>query len=118
MDALNKDPKNNIDIRFGTFKYYYDEVFKRMGPPKVWKHLPTVTGDFSPYADRTVDYWTGYFTSHPYQKALSRSLERHIRTAEIMYSLALLRKVPLDGDQLLQCFENATMALGLFQHVS
>ncbi|GAU96295.1 hypothetical protein RvY_07759 [Ramazzottius varieornatus] len=115
LDYLNSKPENNVEIQFGTFDDYYKEVFEQMGTPDKWK-LPRVTGDFFPYADRTVEYWTGYFTSHPFQKQLSRDLEHHLRLAEILYVLVGLRQYEIDNAPLLKTLEEATKSLGLFQH--
>ncbi|XP_055353589.1 alpha-mannosidase 2x-like [Paramacrobiotus metropolitanus] len=115
-DYLNSDPKYRVHIQFGTFKNYYDAVFKAMGKPgKEWK-TPVLKGDFFPYADRYMEYWTGYFTSHPYQKSLSRMLEQQLRTAEILYSIALLRNERLDDAKLTEGLQKAARNLGLYQH--
>ncbi|XP_055353535.1 alpha-mannosidase 2x-like [Paramacrobiotus metropolitanus] len=115
-DYLNSDPKFRVHIQFGTFKNYYDAVFKAMGKPgKEWK-TPVLKGDFFPYADRYMEYWTGYFTSHPYQKSLSRMLEQQLRTAEILYSIAMLRNWRLDDAMLIKYLQAATKNLGLYQH--
>ena len=116
MDILNANPANDVEMKFGTYNDYYREVFRQMGRPDQWKDLPSVQGDFFPYADRTVEYWTGYFTSHPFQKALSRDLENHLRTAEILYVLGKMRGVAMDSVGMLASMELAAKNLGLYQH--
>ncbi|OQV21401.1 Alpha-mannosidase 2x [Hypsibius exemplaris] len=116
MDILNGDPAYNVEMKFGTYNDYYKEVFRQMGTPDQWKNLPSVTGDFFPYADRTIEYWTGYFTSHPFQKALNRDLENHLRTAEILYMVARMRGLAMDSASMLGSMWGAAKSLGLYQH--
>jgi len=49
----------------------------------------TRTQDFFPYADNGGSYWTGYFTSRPELKSISRRADGLLRNADFMYSLAL-----------------------------
>ncbi len=46
------------------------------------------SGDFFTYTDRENQYWSGYFTTRPYSKQLSRDASSALRTAEILYSFA------------------------------
>ncbi len=83
------------------------------------------SGDFYTYADRSDDYWSGYFTSRPFYKKLDRVVEARLRSAEIAFSVANFMFDPnLPGHSLWHSvtqdlFKKLTTArrhLGLFQH--
>ncbi|OQV21444.1 Alpha-mannosidase 2x [Hypsibius exemplaris] len=120
MKLINSNPANDVIMQFGTLKNYYDAVFERSGTPDApTPSLPSVQGDFFPYADKYEDYWTGYFTSRPFYKQMSRELERDLRTAEILLVLAKLESFGNDGADFqedLIGLERAAESLGLFQH--
>jgi alpha-mannosidase II len=94
MQQINGNPANKAVVKFGTLKDYYNAVFSRRGnletSAAIQNFHPKVQGDFFPYADKYEDYWTGYFTSRPFFKQMSRELERDLRTAEILLVLARL----------------------------
>lgn len=109
------------NITFGTPKDYFDEITARV------KQFPTLKGDFFVYSDIFSEgrpaYWSGYFTTRPFMKILTRELEHNLRSAEILYSVALnqarqnkvlthLKLLERDFEQLVQARRN----LGLFQH--
>ncbi|XP_055341895.1 alpha-mannosidase 2-like [Paramacrobiotus metropolitanus] len=123
INEINGNPANKARVQFGTLKDYYAAVASRLDttwttPPS---SVPRVQGDFFPYADKFEDYWTGYFTSRPFYKQMSRELERDLRTAEIMYSLVRLsthsanRNTSLFAEDLIG-LNRAAIGLGLFQH--
>lgn len=109
------------NVTFGTPKDYFDEITKRV------KQFPTLKGDFFVYSDIFSEgrpaYWSGYFTTRPFMKILTRQLEHNLRSAEILYSVALnqarqtkvlthLKLLERDFERLVQARRN----LGLFQH--
>lgn len=121
FNYINSKKDWNIDVRFGTLKDYFSELDKAMsyvGPlPK--GDLPTLVGDFFPYTDNDVDYWTGYFTSRPFDKALGRQLESQLRAADLLNTFALMSKCKHKFtmyDSNMQELEKAHQYLGLFQH--
>ena len=128
MDHINKNPVlyNKTQISFGTLNDYFSEVHQRMSKINQ-NNYPTLYGDFMPYADVYVDskpnYWTGYYTTRPFWKALSRELQHYLRSAEILYSMArnlvrqngnkrMTERLDKDYDNL----STARRHLALFQH--
>lgn len=74
-------------IVFGTPAAYFKEITKRS------QQFPTLKGDFFVYSDIFSEgrpaYWSGYYTTRPFMKLLSRQLENNMRGAEIVYTVAL-----------------------------
>ncbi|VEL35193.1 unnamed protein product, partial [Protopolystoma xenopodis] len=90
-------PELRITLRFSTLSNYFDRLHELAGvdsdtiPTQLSNHqgsFKTFVGDMFTYADRDHDYWSGYFTSRPFYKRMSRTLESELRTAEILYSFA------------------------------
>lgn len=88
LDYINgRKDKYNAEVVFGTPRDYFKEIEKRM------EKFPTLKGDFFVYSDIFSEgrpaYWSGYFTTRPYMKILDRELEANLRSAEILYTIAL-----------------------------
>lgn len=109
------------EISFGTPKDYFDAILERT------EKYPTLRGDFFVYSDIFSEgrpaYWSGYFTTRPYMKILDRELENSLRSAEILYSIALNRARQNNYGPHLKIMERnfeklvrARRNLGLFQH--
>lgn len=109
------------EISFGTPKDYFDEILKR------YENYPTLRGDFFVYSDIFSEgrpaYWSGYFTTRPFMKLLDRELENSLRSAEILYTVALNKARQNNYGPhvkvLERSFEKLVRArrnLGLFQH--
>ncbi|XP_054155029.1 alpha-mannosidase 2-like [Oppia nitens] len=129
MQYIRSNPLlyNKTEIKFGTLNDYFQEVHQRMEKMNENK-FPTLYGDFMPYADVYVDgkphYWSGYYTTRPYWKSLSRQLQHLLRSAEILYSLTrnqirqsgsnqqMLDRLDKDYEYLSTVRQN----LALFQH--
>lgn len=120
MDHINSHKAEyNAEIVFGTPKDYFREIRKRE------KSFPKLKGDFFVYSDIFSEgrpaYWSGYFTTRPYMKILGRELEANLRSAEILYTIAMNSAKQLGQDIKLYetYFEKVVKArrsLGLFQH--
>ncbi|XP_011297547.1 alpha-mannosidase 2 [Fopius arisanus] len=120
VDYINsRKDEYNAEIIFGTPKDYFHEIQKRT------EKFPTLAGDFFVYSDIFSEgrpaYWSGYFTTRPYMKILDRELEANLRSAEILYSIALnvARQSGHDIKLYETYFEKLVKArrnLGLFQH--
>ncbi|XP_015600084.1 alpha-mannosidase 2 isoform X2 [Cephus cinctus] len=120
LDYINsRKEEYNAEVAFGTPKDYFREVEKRV------EKFPTLKGDFFVYSDIFSEgrpaYWSGYFTTRPYMKILDRELEANLRSAEILYSIALnvAKQSNMDIKLYETYFEKLVKArrnLGLFQH--
>ncbi|WAR28964.1 MA2A2-like protein [Mya arenaria] len=122
FDYLQQHPE--LGAQFGTLSDYFKSIYEesKVKPGEKPTDFPTLVGDFFTYADKDDHYWSGYFTSRPFQKNLDRVMESHLRAAEIIFSMALtvsrqqkaLNNFPATVmmDRLIQARRN----LGLFQH--
>lgn len=83
--------------------------------------LPQYQGDFFTYCDEGQDYWSGYFTTRPFMKGLTRYTQAILRTGEILATLAQAKVssgastsgITKDWRARL---ESARRNVGLFQH--
>lgn len=123
MDYINGHPEEfaGAQLSWGTPRDYFREIRHRQ------EHFPTLKGDFFPYSDIFTDghpaYWTGYFTTRPMYKWLSRDLEHNLRALELLYTAAYNRAHQAKATNALRVFEKsyeklveARRNLGLFQH--
>ncbi|XP_058812600.1 alpha-mannosidase 2 [Topomyia yanbarensis] len=122
IDYINENKnKYKAEIKFGTPKDYFNAVKER------YDKFPTLKGDFFVYADIFNEgrpaYWSGYFTTRPFFKILSRELEHNLRSLEIMFTLAFNRARQAGNSNAFKIYEKnyekiilARRNLGLFQH--
>lgn len=123
IDFINNNPKryNNTRISFGLVSDYFREIRKR------FDKYPTLKGDFFVYSDIFTEgrpaYWSGYFTTRPLYKMLSRELEQNLRSLEILFTLAFNMARQQNHKNSLRTYEKnyekmtlARRNLGLFQH--
>ncbi|KAG2333908.1 hypothetical protein Bca52824_005088 [Brassica carinata] len=99
FDHINSDPSLNAEAKFGTLEDYFRTLREEADrvnyslPGEVGSGqvvgFPSLSGDFFTYADRQQDYWSGYYVSRPFFKAVDRVLEHTLRGAEIMMSFLL-----------------------------
>lgn len=70
-----------LQAHFGTLSDYFNSIYEdaEVKPGLPPDNIPTLSGDFFTYADKDDHYWSGYFTSRPYQKNLNRVMESHLR---------------------------------------
>lgn len=91
---VNSNPEryNNATLHFGTPSEYFNEILLRTNVD-----FPSLVGDFFPYADifssGFVGYWTGYFTTRPFHKLMSRYLEHHLRNVEILHTISFNKDI-------------------------
>ncbi|AQL00844.1 Alpha-mannosidase 2 [Zea mays] len=130
FDYINSNPHLNAEVKFGTLEDYFstlrDEAEKinysrsgQLGSAEL-QGFPTLSGDFFTYADRNQDYWSGYYVSRPFFKAVDRVLEQTLRASEILGSFVLgycqkfqCAKLPISFSHKLTA---ARRNLALFQH--
>lgn len=85
MSHINANTqKFNAHVRFGTLDDYFTALKAKN------RNLDTLTGDFFTYADRQDHYWSGYYTSRPFNKRLERLVEAYLRTSELLFSITHL----------------------------
>lgn len=70
-----------VKIQYATLSEYFDAVFAAK------KDFPLYKGDFFPYADNSDSYWTGYYTTRPKLKGLTRQATSILHSAETAYAL-------------------------------
>jgi alpha-mannosidase len=134
FDYINQNPTRyqNAEVSFGTPADYFAAVRERMtlateAGNTLGGGFRTLRGDFFVYSDIFSEgrpaYWSGYFTTRPYWKQLDRDLEASLRTAEILYTVALGRARQHGANRTAQLLERdfeklvkARRNLGLFQH--
>uniref|UniRef100_A0A1B0DIV6 mannosyl-oligosaccharide 1,3-1,6-alpha-mannosidase n=1 Tax=Phlebotomus papatasi TaxID=29031 RepID=A0A1B0DIV6_PHLPP len=123
VDYINdhKEKYENTEISFGTPADYFRAVKKRQ------QKFPSLKGDFFVYSDIFTEgrpaYWSGYYTTRPSYKILSRDLEHNLRSLEILFTIAFNRARQNNNYDALRIFEknyekiiHARRNLGLFQH--
>lgn len=130
FDYINANPSLNAEAKFGTLEDYFqtlrDEAERinyslpgEIGSGEI-EGLPSLSGDFFTYADRQQDYWSGYYVSRPFFKAVDRVLEHTLRASEILNALLLGHCQGGHCEKLPASFEHKLTAarrnLALFQH--
>uniref|UniRef100_A0A2P2K782 Alpha-mannosidase n=1 Tax=Rhizophora mucronata TaxID=61149 RepID=A0A2P2K782_RHIMU len=99
FDYINSNPTLNAEAKFGTLDDYFGTLREEADrinfslPGEVGSGeiggFPSLSGDFFTYADRQQDYWSGYYVSRPFFKAVDRVLEQTLRASEMMMALLL-----------------------------
>ncbi len=117
FNYMNNKPEWNVQAKFGTIQDYFNEVHKDLDPTD----FPVLEGDFFPYTDTNNEYWTGYYSSRPFDKMIGRELEQQLRAADIIQSLAIAAAAQRGAEfkayqQNMDDLQEAHRSLGLFQH--
>ncbi|KAJ7544316.1 hypothetical protein O6H91_09G073800 [Diphasiastrum complanatum] len=123
FDYINSRSELKSQIQFGTLEDYFsalrDEVehdHNRHEAPR----FPSLSGDFFTYADRVQHYWSGYYVSRPFYKAIDRVLEESLRAADILFFLSHSYCQANDYQSFPLSFSKQLVAarrnLALFQH--
>ncbi|XP_008793783.2 alpha-mannosidase 2 [Phoenix dactylifera] len=130
FNYINSSPNLNAEVKFGTLEDYFctlREEAERINfshPGEIGsgelEGFPSLSGDFFTYADRNQDYWSGYYVSRPFFKAVDRVLEQTLRASEMLAALVLgycqksqCAKLPVSFSHKLTA---ARRNLALFQH--
>lgn len=109
------------EIGFGLPKDYFQAIADR------YQQFPSLKGDFFVYSDIFTEgrpaYWSGYFSTRPMYKILSRELENQLRSLEILFTISFNAARQTKNINALRVFEKnyekiilARRNLGLFQH--
>lgn len=133
IKVLDRHPEYRVKLRFATLSEYFEAFYRRhgfeprsaaqpiAGPERL--NLSLLIGDLFTYADRNQDYWSGYFTSRPVEKFITRTLESELRASEILYTFARFVIQRFPNSQLNETIRllddrltESRRALGLFQH--
>lgn len=90
INYINAKPDWKMKVKFGTLAEYFESIRQdqKLRSSADGSHFPVMSGDFFPYSDYKNDYWTGYYTTRPFNKRFSRELQSLIRTADIFHSYA------------------------------
>ena len=87
MKYMNSKAEWKINMKFGTITDYFNEMKKAVKSSSF--PMQELSGDFFPYSDHDKAYWTGYFSTRPFDKRFSREVETRLRASEILHSVAL-----------------------------
>ncbi|KAL9231358.1 hypothetical protein vseg_006595 [Gypsophila vaccaria] len=130
FDYINSNPSLNAEAKFGTLDDYFRTLREEaervnysrpgeIGSGEI-EGFPSLSGDFFTYADRQQDYWSGYYVSRPFFKAVDRVLEHTLRASEMLMTLLLGRCHRIQCEKLPTSFTHKLTAarrnLALFQH--
>lgn len=130
FDYINSNPSLNAEAKFGTLDDYFQTLREEaervnyslpgeIGSGEI-EGFPSLSGDFFTYADRQQDYWSGYYVSRPFFKAVDRVLEHTLRASEMLMAFLVGRCQGGHCEKLPANFEHKLTAarrnLALFQH--
>ncbi|KAH9495040.1 Alpha-mannosidase 2 [Bulinus truncatus] len=125
IQYMNSRSDWNINVQWGTLQDYFqltkqDHANRKLSGDA--EEFPVLTGDFFPYSDRDSEYWTGYYSTRPFDKYFSRDVQSTLQAADMLNTLNYLfyKKWELKSDpkffQHSSFLQTARRALGLFMH--
>ncbi|XP_060587072.1 alpha-mannosidase 2-like isoform X2 [Ruditapes philippinarum] len=90
FDYMNSKKEWNIQLKFGTIGEYFNKIKhnQEKRTAKDGSRFPSLSGDFMPYTDYQKDFWTGYYSTRPFIKQLSRELQSSLKMADIFHAYA------------------------------
>lgn len=117
FNYMNQKKEWKTNIKFGTLNEYFTDM-KRYYADDADKVFPTLAGDFFPYSDYQNDYWTGYYTTRPYLKRLSRILQRKLKATDVFHSYAMATVTSPNTKlrQISKKLQSARRELGMYLH--
>ena len=93
IQQINSKPQEyGCRIQYSTAHEYFQHVRQEQGA-----EFPVYGADFFPYADNDDSYWTGYYTTRPFMKAMHRRHATIMRSAEIMHALVRSNPNPVSN---------------------
>ena len=123
MKFINEKKEWKMTFKFGTTDEYFSLIrnYQDKKSSADGGRFPTLAGDFFPYSDYQNDYWTGYYTTRPFNKQFSREIQSLLRMADILhfYAFALSRASRFDYSAFGDVSANLRRArrdLGMFLH--
>ncbi|KAK7104559.1 alpha-mannosidase 2x-like [Littorina saxatilis] len=125
MKYMNGRKDWKINVKFGTLKDYFKLTRQeQLGKKYAGKDtdFPLLSGDFFPYSDRNMEYWTGYYTTRPFDKRFQREVQGMIQAADIAVTLtyALYKRWGLEVQEkffhLASMMQSAHRGQGQFLH--
>jgi alpha-mannosidase II len=128
FDYINDHPHLKAKAQFGTLEDYFGtlrlevkhKTQSKQSSLRAVAGFPALSGDFFTYADREHHYWSGYYVTRPFYKAVDRILEATLRAADIFFTLSHAACRPSDSANfplnLAESLEAARRDLSLFQH--
>ena len=119
MKYMNAKTEWKINVKFGTLTEYFKMI--RDGEKQKSTKFPVLSGDFYPYSDKNSAYWTGYYSTRPFDKRFSREIEGRVRAAEMIHSIMMSytnvwHKASKDVNKCAKKLREARRNLGLFLH--
>ena len=119
MKYMNSQPEWKINVKFGTLNEYFQLI--REEEKKKSAKFPVLSGDFYPYSDKNSAYWTGYFSTRPFDKRFAREVEGRVRSAEILHTImmsykSVWKRITKDMKKCAKKLREARRNLGLFLH--